>query len=304
MVLLHSILSDESVVMSQDIYVFEVNQKSFDQAVLLNSHKIPVIVEFMAVWSGPCSAMDNVFTRLAKEFAGRFIFAKVDIEEQEALAKVHDIKNVPTLMVFKDGKMLRTEVGELKEQEARQLLNDLGIYHQTDLLREQAKQKHLAGDTVDAINLLSEAIKLDAGNTHVVMDMVQIFIDIGELQQADDLYARLPESARETEMGKALSGQLGFAKLADKLEPLDVLQSRLQQQADDHAARFDLSIKQLAQYQYAEAVDNLFYICEKDIEYKSGAAREMLITVSNMMAPVDNDMSQDVRRRLANLMAG
>ena len=206
MVLSHSILSDESVVMSQDIYVFEVNQKSFDQAVLLNSHKIPVIVEFMAVWSGPCSAMDNVFTRLAKEFAGRFIFAKVDIEEQEALAKANDIKNVPTLMVFKDGKMLRTEVGELKEQEARQLLNDLGIYHQTDLLREQAKQKHLAGDTVDAINLLSEAIKLDAGNTHVVMDMVQIFIDIGELQQADDLYARLPESARETEMGKALSG--------------------------------------------------------------------------------------------------
>ena len=54
--------------MSQDAFVFEVNQKSFDQLVLLNSHKIPVIVEFMGVWSGPCAAMDHVFSSLAKEF--------------------------------------------------------------------------------------------------------------------------------------------------------------------------------------------------------------------------------------------
>ena len=95
--------------MSKDAFVFEVNQKSFDQYVLLNSHKIPVIVEFMGVWSGPCVAMDNVFSSLAKEFAEQFIFAKVDIDEQPELRKEYKVENVPVLMVFKDGRLVHKE---------------------------------------------------------------------------------------------------------------------------------------------------------------------------------------------------
>ena len=68
---------------------------------------------------------------------------------------------MPTLKIFKDGKVVRTEVGELKEAEARALLKDLGVYHESDALREQAREKHLAGDTSAAIVLLTNAIKLD-----------------------------------------------------------------------------------------------------------------------------------------------
>ena len=105
-------------------------------------------------------------------------------------------------------------MGELKEPDARELLKDFGIFHKSGLIREQAREKHLAGDTSAAIVQLTEAIKADPSNTRVAMDMVQIFIDIGELEQANSLYSRLPESTRETEMDKALSGQLTFARLA------------------------------------------------------------------------------------------
>jgi len=285
------------------VFVFETNQKSFDQYVLLNSHKIPVIVEFMGVWSGPCVAMETLFTGLAKEFAEQFIFAKVDIDEQAELCKEHKIENVPTIMVFKDGKLARTEVGELKDPEARSLLKDFGVFHESDLMREQAREKHLAGDTSAAIVQLTEAIKADPGNTRVAMDMVQIFIDIGELEQANALYLRLPESTRETEMGKAISGQLTFAGLAAKVDNIELLQSRMIANPNDYDARFDLSIRQIAQYQYNEAVDNLLYILKQDPEYKEGAAKEMLVTVTNMIAPVDNELAQDIRRKLANLLA-
>ena len=67
------------------------------------------------------------FSGLAKEFAEQFIFAKVDIDEQAELCKEHKIENIPTIMVFKDGKLVRTEVGELKEPDARELLKDFGI---------------------------------------------------------------------------------------------------------------------------------------------------------------------------------
>lgn len=289
--------------MSKEVFVFEVNQKSFDQYVLLNSHKIPVIVEFMRVWSGPCVAMDNLFSALAREFAEQFIFAKVDIDEQPELCKEHNVENAPVLMVFKDGKLVRTEMGELKENEARMLLKDFGVFHQSDQIREQAREKHLAGDTPAAIIQLAEAMKSDPGNVRVAMDMVQIFIDIGELEQANGLYERLPESSRETEMGRALNGQLIFATLASKVADIDTLQSRLAANADDHDARFDLSIRQLAQYQYNEAIDNLFSIYQQNTEYKDGAAKEMLINLSNMLAAVNSELSQEIRRKLANLVA-
>lgn len=289
--------------MSKEVFIFEVNKKSFAQYVLLNSHKIPVIVEFMGVWSGPCIAMDNILSALAKEFSGQFIFAKVDIDEQSELVKEHKIANIPTLMVFREGKLTRTEEGELKENEIRELLKDIGIYHESDLMREQAREKHLAGETSAAILLLTEAIKADPSNTRIAMDMVQIFIDIGELEQASSLYSRLPEASHETEMGKALNGQLTFAALAAKVDSVEILKNRLTTKPTDYDAQFDLSIRLIAQYQYQEAIDNLFNILQNDPEYKNGAANEMIITITNMVAPTNNDLAQDIRRKLANLLA-
>lgn len=290
--------------MSKETFIFEVNKKSFDEAVFLNSHKIPVFVEFMGVWSGPCIAMDNLFMGLAKEFAGEFIFAKVDVDEQPELRKEHNIENVPTMLVFKEGKCQRTETGELKEIEARALLKDFGIFHESDRLREEARDKHLTGDSAGAIVTLTEAIKLDPANTRVAMDMVQIFLDLGELEQAQSLFSRLPESSRETEMGKALSGQLTFAGLAARADDMETLQNRLGSNAEDMDARFDLAIHQIALYQYQEAIDNLFILLNQDAEYKDGAAKEMIVTVANMIAPVNIELAQEIRRKLANLLTG
>ena len=289
--------------MSNEVFIFEVNKKSFDQYVLLNSHKIPVLVEFMGVWSGPCTAMENVLSGLAKEFSEQFIFAKVDIDEQPELVKEYKIENVPTLMVFKEGELKRTEVGELKENELRELLKDFDIYHESDLIREQAREKHLSGDTTGAILLLTEAIKTDPSNTLVAMDMVQIFIDIGELEQASSLYERLPKASRETEMGKALIGQLTFATLAAKLDSMEVLTTRLNTNPDDFDAQFDISIHLISQHHYQEAINNLFNILQKEPEYKDGAAKEMIITIANMISSADIELAQDIRRQLGNVLA-
>jgi len=289
--------------MSKDVFIFEVNQKSFDQYVLINSHKIPVIVEFMGIWSAPCITMENILSGLAKEFAEQFIFAKVDVDEQPELVEQHNVKNMPTLMVFKDGKLSRTEVGELKESDIRELLKDFGIFHQSDLMREQAREKHIAGDTPAAILQLSEAMKADPSNTLIAMDMVQIFIDINELEQANGLFSKLPKSAHETVMGKSLNNQLIFSNLAAKTDDMETLQSRLSSNPDDFDAHFDIAIRLIAQYQYHEAVNHLFEILEKNMQYKDGAARELVISIADMIAPVDNDLAQDVRRKLANMLA-
>jgi len=99
-------------------------------------------------------------------------------------------------------------------------------------------------------------------------------------------------------MGNALNDQLIFATRVPQVEEMPVLLNRLAANAEDKGARFDLSIRQLAQYQYDEAIDNLFIIHQQDEDYKKGAAKEMLINLSNMLAPVNNEQSQDIRRRL------
>ena len=71
--------------MSKDIYIFEATTENFDQVVIQNSNKMPVVTLFMAAWSEPCFVLTEFFSKLAKEFAGQFIFAKVDIDEQQAL---------------------------------------------------------------------------------------------------------------------------------------------------------------------------------------------------------------------------
>ena len=290
--------------MSKEPLIFEVSEQSFGKSVLLNSHKLPVLVEFMGVWSEPCVLMSDLFSQLANEFAGDFIFARVDIDENPQLVKEYQVENVPTLLIFQNGEMVRQEVGQLQETEARMLLKDFGVYRESDLMREEARSKHLSGDTNSAILLLTEAIKKDPGNTRIALDMAQIFIDMGELEQADALYNKLPESVQQSEMGKSVSGQLMFKKLASQTEGIELLQKQLQSNADDHAARFDLALCLVADYQYEQSVQQLFQILDQEPEFKEGVAREMIITISNMIAPVNHDLAQTFRRELANRMSG
>ncbi|MGD8591138.1 MAG: tetratricopeptide repeat protein [Chromatiales bacterium] len=287
----------------QQAYIFEVSQDNFAATVILNSHKIPVIVEFMGMWSEPCIRLEDSLVTLAREFAGQFIFAKVDVDEHQALREEYGIQNLPTLKVFKDGELVRTEEGLLAEAELGALLKSYGIFRLSDEMREQAREKHMAGDTMGAIGLLTEAIKQDPKNTRVAMDMVQVMLDIGELQSAQGLFDRLPTKDKESETGCSLTGQLAFKTLAAKTEGKESLQTRIGQNTADHDARFDLAVCLVAEHDYVQAMDQLFAIFDAEPDYKEGAAKEMIINLTHMLAPNEPALAQEFRRRLGNRLS-
>jgi len=171
-----------------------------------------------------------------------------------------------------------------------------------DELREQARSMHIAGDTVEAIGLLTKAIQQDPTNTLVAMDMVQIFIDINELEPAKSLFNKLPDIDKESDTGKALLGQLTVRDLAAKTEGKAALQARINIDAKDHDAHFDLAICLVAEHDYKQAMDSLFTILSQEPEFKEGAAREMIITLTDMLTPNEPELAQSFRRRLANLL--
>jgi len=103
-------------------------------------------------------------------------------------------------------------------------------------------------------------------------------------------------------MGRSLTGQLAFADLAAATEGIAALQARLAQDASNHAARFDLAVCLVNQHDYDRAMDHLFAVLESEPEFREGAGREMIFTISNMLAANAPEQAQAYRRRLASLL--
>ena len=89
--------------------VIELNESSFEQEVLKSD--VPVLVDFYAPWCGPCKMVAPLLEQLAGEFQGRVKFAKLDVDGAAHLAAAYAITGVPTLTVFRSGKLAERMVG-------------------------------------------------------------------------------------------------------------------------------------------------------------------------------------------------
>lgn len=288
--------------MSKDVYIFEATEGNFDQVVIQNSSKLPVVTLFMAVWSETCFALSEIFSKLAKEFAGQFIFAKVDIDEQQTLRDQFKIENVPSILVIQNGKPSMTTEGLLTEDEARVLLKGVNVFNIVDEMRLQAREKHLAGDTENAIITLSEAIQQEPGNTSVALDMVQIFIDIKQFEQANDLFNKLPAAAKDSDMGKSITGQLTFINLAAEKQDIETLYNIIEIEENNQQARFDLAICLTAKYEYEQAVEQLLILHQQDESFQDGAAKELAMTVISMLKATQPETAKHAQTKLSNLL--
>lgn len=287
----------------KDVYIFEVSEKSFDESVIQNSHTLPVLVEFMGFWSEPCILTSDTLSDLAKEFASQFIFAKVDIDENEDLRKKYDVQNIPCVKVFLNGEVVATEEGQLTEEDCRAVLKSQNVFHESDEMRLQARELHLSGDTQAAFMLLTDAIKKDPANTRVALDMVQIFIDSNLIDNANGLFNKLPASVKESKIGNSLSRQLTFANQAAKTEGTAVLSQRVTANEKDFDARFDLAICLIADYEIKSAIDHLCIILNNDLAFKDGAAKELVIALIAILKEKEPELAQQTQQQLSNLMA-
>lgn len=89
--------------------ILHITKETFEQEVLKS--KEPVLVDFWATWCGPCKALAPVLEECDKELAGEVKIAKIDIDEQEELARDFGVMSIPTLLLFKDGKVVNKSVG-------------------------------------------------------------------------------------------------------------------------------------------------------------------------------------------------
>jgi thioredoxin 1 len=109
----------------------KVTDEAFEKTVLESS--LPVIVDFWAPWCGPCKMVAPILDKIAKEYAGELIVAKVNTDENPEWAMKYGVQGIPTMLLLFDGKIVNRQVGALPEPMLREVIEqflDVAKSHQ------------------------------------------------------------------------------------------------------------------------------------------------------------------------------
>jgi putative thioredoxin len=279
--------------------IVTVTAENFQAVVLEGSFGRPVLVDFWADWCAPCRMLMPILAKLADEYRGRFILAKVNTEEQQALAVEFGIRSLPTVQLFKSGRPVDQFMGALPEGQIREFI-DRHIPRVSDGLLTQAQGLLAAGDLAGARDLIDRAREADPGNARLALAELQLLAARGEIAEAQTAIAKLPiELASEPEV-LALRGQLRFAAALEEAPPESELIVRLSDDPKDSLARYQLAAHQVLRGDYASALENLLTLMKRDRAFQDDAARKGMLAVFDLLG--GGDLVSGYRAKMMNAL--
>ncbi|RRQ22708.1 thioredoxin [Thiohalobacter thiocyanaticus] len=286
--------------MSDHPNVVDVSYDNFEQVVIENSHRIPVLVDFWAEWCGPCQMQLPVLLQLAEEYAGRFLLAKVDTDAERELAERFQIRSIPTMKLIRNGEVVEEILGAQPESALRALL-DRYLPRPSDGVREEALARAEAGQGEEALGMLQIAAADDPDNTRIQLDIARIAMRIGRLEDARKALGSLPLAIQEEEETKQLFALLELSSAAEGAPDTSVLEQQVAADGTDLQARERLAARHAVAGDYEAAMDQYLEILKRDKNYNEGAGRRSLIAIFEILGN-QGELVSRYRRQMSNYL--
>ncbi|MFE8070751.1 co-chaperone YbbN [Marinobacteraceae bacterium S3BR75-40.1] len=286
--------------MADSPYIIDATLENFQNDVLEASMRIPVVVDFWADWCEPCKQLMPILTRLAEEYKGQFLLAKVNADEQQQLAGHLGVRSLPTVKIVKQGQLVDEFNGALPESEVRKIL-ERHVEAPPESPHEQGKRLWEEGQLDEALAVLTQANQADPNNLEVLIDIAQIKAEQGDLAGAREIFDSLPKEDRMNAHARQLEARLKFLEQAGELPDVAALEQRLQDNPDDLEAKQALAQHRILEGDNAAAMELLIQILQKDRDFDDGGARKRLIELFDLLGNEDPDVRQ-YRRKLYTLM--
>ncbi|MCB4361948.1 tetratricopeptide repeat protein [Quatrionicoccus australiensis] len=277
-------------------FSFDVSLAEFETQVLLPAQEVPVVVDFWAPWCEPCKVLKPLLEKLAEEYAGRFLLAKVNADENPELSQHFGVRSIPTVKVLFQGQLVDEFSGALPESQIREFLDRFALPAVGGNLREEAAALVIEGKLEEALAKLVEASKATPEDQAIQLDAVEVLMQLGRNDEAKQLLGG--EYAQEAERANALRARLALSEgAADTAE----IEARLATNPDDHAARLDLSRAYAAQGRFREAMEAILDVIVRDRFFDEGAPRKAMLQLFEALAGSEtyDDLVREFRRKMS-----
>jgi putative thioredoxin len=283
--------------MLHEAIILDVGAETFEREVVERSRTMPVLIDFWATWCGPCKALSPTLEKLAREMAGRFALAKVDIDKNLELADLFRIQSVPAVLLLKEGRLVDGFLGALPEAQVRKFLErHLGAAALDPF--EQAKQLEAAGDRAGALAALRALVSSGKGEGAPRVMLARLLAADGRVEEAKKVFAKVAGADLESDEARAVRAQLeGSAKTGD----IAALERAVAANASDVAARLALGKALVAAGRHEPGLEHLLQAAKLDLAFEGGAPRKAMIEVFNLLGQAD-PLTLEYQRRLSMLL--
>ncbi len=287
-------------------YVKDSSLATFAADVLEASREVPVIVDFWAPWCGPCKQLGPALEKAVNEAKGAVRLVKINIDENQEIARQLRIQSIPTVYAFKNGQPVDGFMGAIPESQIKTFVQSLGgapagVDQSAEILAA-ADEAAAAGDISMAAQAYGHLLQEEPGHPKAVAGLARCYLLSGDVERAKATLQLVRPDGAGDESVKAVDAELKLREQSSKAAgSLDAARAKVAADPGDLQARYDLALAIDASGDRAGGIDELLAIVKRDRKWNEDAARKHLLTLFDAMGPTD-PRTAEARRKLSAVL--